>query len=214
MKTEIFSKLPVSLRVLFLLVTCLLPMGLAAQTTAAPNDPEEGIVVYSDTSGVTTNSDYVQPDTSALSQTDSMQTAVNLWDTLFSQDQDADSGEDGFFQSGHPLIYLFQHMLGISLILGIILIILFIGIPLLIIIGLIYLILKMTRPVVPVARPGEPPLTPEEIENLKKQQTIRLASVGVALLLVEWFFGMAHIAGIVGIVLLCIAGGQWLGRKR
>ena len=186
MKTEIFSKLPVSLRVLFLLVTCLLPMGLAAQTTADSNDPEEGIVVYSDTSGVTTNSDYVQPDTSALSQTDSMQTAVNLWDTLFSQDQDADSGEDGFFQSGHPLI----------------------------IIGLIYLILKMTRPVVPVARPGEPPLTPEEIENLKKQQTIRLASVGVALLLVEWFFGMAHIAGIVGIVLLCIAGGQWLGRKR
>lgn len=214
MKTEIFSKRPVSLRVLFWLLTCLLPLGLAAQTTADQHDDEEGIVVYSDTSGVTTNSGYVQPDTCDLSQTDSMQTSANIWNTLFSQNQDADSCEDGFFQSRHPLIYLFQNMLGISLVLGVILIILFIGIPLLVIIGLIYLILKMTRPVVPVARPGEPPLTPEEIENLKKQQTIRLASVGLALLLVEWFFGMAHIAGIVGIVLLCIAGGQWLGRKK
>lgn len=199
MKTKFIPTLKMPLYVLLILASCILPMELAAQNNSDQDAKDEGIVLYSDTSGVTTNNDYQQPDTSSSYQNHNTTTSNTLWRTT------------------HPLrsiSHFFSGLLGIGLFMGIILIFLAIVIPLALIIGLIVLIIYLTRPAPRTARPNEPPFTPEEIKERQRLQIIRLASIGVALLLVEWLFGMAYIAGTVGVVLLCIAGGLWLGRNR
>lgn len=199
MKTKFIPTLKMPLYLLLILTSCILPMKLAAQNNSDQDVKDEGIVLYSDTSGVTTNNDYQQPDTSCSYQNHNTTTSNTLWRTT------------------HPLrsiSHFFSGLLGIGLFMGIILIFLAIVIPLALIIGLIVLIIYLTRPAPRTARPNEPPFTPEEIKERQRLQIIRLASIGVALLLVEWLFGMAYIAGTVGVVLLCIAGGLWLGRNR
>lgn len=199
MKTKFIPTLRMPLYLLLILASCILPMKLAAQNYSDQDAKDEGIVLYSDTSGVTTNNDYQQPDTSSSYQNHNTTTSNTLWRTT------------------HPLrsiSHFFSGLLGIGLFMGIILIFLAIVIPLALIIGLIVLIIYLTRPAPRTARPNEPPFTPEEIKERQRLQIIRLASIGVALLLVEWLFGMAYIAGTVGVVLLCIAGGLWLGRNR
>lgn len=199
MKTKFIPTLKMPLYLLLILTSCILPMKLAAQNNSDQDVKDEGIVLYSDTSGVTTNNDYQQPDTSSSYQNHNTTTSNTLWRTT------------------HPLrsiSHFFSGLLGIGLFMGIILIFLAIVIPLALIIGLIVLIIYLTRPAPRTARPNEPPFTPEEIKERQRLQIIRLASIGVALLLVEWLFGMAYIAGTVGVVLLCIAGGLWLGRNR
>lgn len=128
-------------------------------------------------------------------------------------DLDEESETDDPIHPLRSISHFFNGLLGIGLFLGIILIFLAIAIPIGLIIGLIVLIIHLTRPVPRSARPGDLPFTPEEIKERQRLQIIRLASIGVALLLVEWIFGMGYIAGTVGIVLLCVAGGLWLGRK-
>lgn len=212
MKTKYFSKLKTSLYLLPILLLWFLPMNLAAQNNPDQDSIDEGIVMYSDTSGVTTNSDYQQPDTTSSYQINNTGQGNNLWKTILFGDWNEDAGN-----TSHPLrfiFHIFNSLLGIGLFVGIILIFLAIVIPLALIVGLIILIVQLTRPTPRMARPGEPPFTPEEIKEQQRLQIIRLASIGVALLLVEWFFGMAYIAGTIGIVLLCIAGGLWLGRKQ
>ena len=199
MKTKFIPTLKPPLFLLLILTYCILPMKLAAQNSSDQDIKDEGIVLYSDTSGVTANNDYQQPDTSSSYQSHNTTSSDNLWKTT------------------HPLrsiSHFFSGLLGIGLFMGIILIFLAIVIPIGLIIGLIVLIIHLTRPAPRSARPGEPPFTPEEIKERQRLQIIRLASIGVALLLVEWIFGMGYIAGTVGVVLLCIAGGQWLGRKQ
>lgn len=199
MKTKFIPTLKMPLYLLLILTSCILPMKLAAQNNSDQDVKDEGIVLYSDTSGVTTNNDYQQPDTSSSYQNHNTTTSNTLWRTT------------------HPLrsiSHFFSGLLGIGLFMGIILIFLAIVIPLALIIGLIVLIIYLTRPAPRTAIPNEPPFTPEEIKERQRLQIIRLASIGVALLLVEWLFGMAYIAGTVGVVLLCIAGGLWLGRNR
>lgn len=199
MKTKFIPTLKTPLFLLLILASCILPMKLAAQNSSDQDIKDEGIVLYSDTSGVTANNDYQQPDTSSSYQNHNTTTSNTLWRTT------------------HPLrsiSHFFSGLLGVGLFLGIILIFLAIVIPIGLIIGLIVLIIHLTRPAPRSARPGEPPFTPEEIKERQRLQIIRLASIGVALLLVEWIFGMGYIAGTVGVVLLCIAGGQWLGRKQ
>lgn len=199
MKTKFIPTLKMPLYLLLILTSCILPMKLAAQNNSDQDVKDEGIVLYSDTSGVTTNNDYQQPDTSSSYQNHNTTTSNTLWRTT------------------HPLrsiSHFFSGLLGIGLFMGIILIFLAIVIPLALIIGLIVLIIYLTRPAPRTARPNEPPFTPEEIKERQRLQIIRLASIGVALLLVEWLFGMAYIAGTVGVVLLCIASGLWLGRNR
>lgn len=199
MKTERFSKLKTPLYLLLILASCILPMKLAAQNSSDQDAKDEGIVLYSDTSGVTANNDYQQPDTDSSYQSHDTTSSDSLWKTT---------------NPLRAISHFFNGLLGIGLFLGIILIFLAIALPLALIIGLVVLIIHLTRPARHVARPGEPPFTPEEIKERQRLQIIRLASIGVALLLVEWIFGMGYIAGIVGVMLLCIAGGQWLGRKQ
>lgn len=199
MKTKFIPTLKIPLYLLLILASCILPMKLAAQNSSDQDTKDEGIVLYSDTSGVTANNDYQQPDTSSSYQNHNTTLSNSFWKTT------------------HPLqsiSHFFNGLLGIGLFLGIILIFLAIVLPLALIVGLIVLIVQLTRPSPRIAKAGEPPFTPEEIKERQRLQIIRLGSIGVALLLVEWFFGMAYIAGTVGVVLLCIAGGQWLGRKQ
>lgn len=185
---------------LLILLLGFLPALAPAQTSLEQEPEEEGIVMYSDTSG-TASADFTPQSTSSYDPSPATNgSTVAHTGRLF-----------------HPvdlMTHLFDNLLSIGLILGALLIVLAIGIPLLLIIGLVYLILKLTRTDNRTPRPGEPPLTPEEIREQQRQQVIRLASTGTALLLVEWFFGLAHIAGIVGVILLCIAAGQWLSRRK
>lgn len=194
-----------------------LPVALAsgqakAQGEADQNTGAEGIVVYSDTSGTASADSY--PQDAEENGTDPAGYADSTW---YSTSQ---TGASFFMDDDdltHPFRFignLFQHLFGIGMFLAIVLGILMIVFPLLLIAALIYLIVRLTRSTPYRPRPGDPPLTPDEVRLRQRQQTIRLASIGVALLLVEWFFGLAHIAGITGIVLLCIAGGQWLSIRR
>lgn len=214
MKTERFSTLKTPLYLLLILASCILPMKLAAQNSSDQDAKDEGIVLYSDTSGVTANNDYQQPDTNCSYQNHNTTTSNTLWRTMVFGNSDDKSETDDPIHPLRSISHFFSGLLGVGLFLGIILIFLAIVIPIGLIIGLIVLIIHLTRPAPRSARPGEPPFTPEEIKERQRLQIIRLASIGVALLLVEWIFGMGYIAGTVGVVLLCIAGGQWLGRKQ
>lgn len=214
MKTKFIPTLKMPLYLLLILTSCILPMKLAAQNNSDQDVKDEGIVLYSDTSGVTTNNDYQQPDTSSSYQNHNTTTSNTLWRTMVFGNSDDKSETDDPIHPLRSISHFFSGLLGIGLFMGIILIFLAIVIPLALIIGLIVLIIYLTRPAPRTARPNEPPFTPEEIKERQRLQIIRLASIGVALLLVEWLFGMAYISGTVGVVLLCIAGGLWLGRNR
>lgn len=212
MKTKFILTLKMPLFLLLIFASCILPMKLGAQNNSDQDAQDEGIVMYSDTSGVTTNNDYQQPDTSSY-QSYNATPSNSLWKTMIFGDLDEESETDDPIHPLRSISHFFNGLLGIGLFLGIILIFLAIAIPIGLIIGLIVLIIHLTRPVPRSARPGDLPFTPEEIKERQRLQIIRLASIGVALLLVEWIFGMGYIAGTVGIVLLCVAGGLWLGRK-
>lgn len=65
MKTKFILTLKKPLFLLLIFASCILPMKLGAQNNSDQDAKDEGIVMYSDTSGVTTNNDYQQPDTSS-----------------------------------------------------------------------------------------------------------------------------------------------------
>lgn len=212
MKTKFIPTRKTPLYLLLILIFCILPMKLVAQNNSDQDAKDEGIVLYSDTSGITTNHDYQQPDTSSYQYNST--SSNSLWKTMIFGNLDEKSETDDLIHPLRSISHFFSGLLGIGLFLGIILVFLAIVIPLALIIGLIVLIIYLTRPTPRTGKPNEPPFTPEEIKECQKLQIIRLASIGVALLLVEWLFGMAYISGTVGVVLLCIAGGLWLGRNR
>lgn len=212
MNTKRYKRLtPMAAALLFLLLI-LLPGSMQAQGHTDKND-DEGIVMYSDTSGTASTDSY--PTDADDDEEDQTEYADSTWSSA------PQTGSLSFLLNDSSLSHpfrlmgdLFHSMLGVGLFLAIVLVILAVLVPLLLIAGLVYLILRLTRPASYRPAPGEPPLTPDEIRERQKQQTVRLACIGVALILVEWFFGMANIAGIVGFVLLCIAAGQWLTSKR
>lgn len=211
MKTNTQRKWMIAVAWLLFLPATLASGQAKAQGGADQNADAEGIVVYSDTSGTASADSY--PQNAEENDTDPAGYADSTW---YSTSQ---TGASFFMDDDltHPFRFignLFQHLFGIGMFLTVVLGILMIVFPLLLIAALIYLIVRLTRSTPYRPRPGDPPLTPDEVRFRQKQQTIRLASIGVALLLVECFFGFAHIAGITGIVLLCIAGGQWLSTRR
>lgn len=206
MKTESTSQRCHTLLLLAFLLAALLPLSLQAQTDPDDSPDAEGITVYSDTSGTASTVAYPQVDDTANASDTATYAARNTAYRFSVND-------DSMFHPFRLLSGLFHNMVGFGLFLAIAVIILLVLLPLLLLVALIYLIIRLTRPTPRITRPGEVPPTPEEIRTQQKQQTIRLASIGVAMLLIEWYFGLGHIAGIVGIVLLCIAGGQWLSSK-
>lgn len=213
MNTKRYERQRPAVAGLLFLLLLLLPGSIQAQGRADKND-DEGIVMYSDTSGNASTDSYL-PD-AENDDTDQTEYADSTWRSSTPQ-----TGSISFLLNDDSLSHpfrligdLFHSMLSVGLFLAIMLIVLLILVPLLLIVGLVYFILRLTRTTPYRPSAGEPPLTPDEIRQRQSQQTIRLACIGVALLLVEWFFGMAHIAGIVGIVLLCIAAGQWLSSRR
>lgn len=213
MNTKRYEKpRPAAAALLFLLLLLLLPESIQAQDRTDKND-DEGIVMYSDTSGTASTDSYpMDADDDEEEQTEY---ADSTWSSVPQTGNISFRLDDNSLSHPFRLVGdLFHSLLGVGLFLAIVLIVLLILVPLLLIVGLVYLILRLTRPTPYRPAPGEPPLSPDEIRQRQQQQTIRLASIGVALLLVEWFIGMAHIAGIVGIVLLCIAAGRWLSSRR
>lgn len=213
MNTERYTRRLTTTMRLLLLLLILLPGNILAQSHADKKNDDEGIVMYSDTSGTASTDSYpMDADDDEEEQTEY---ADSTWSSVPQTGNISFRLDDNSLSHPFRLVGdLFHSLLGVGLFLAIVLIVLLILVPLLLIVGLVYLILRLTRPTPYRPAPGEPPLSPDEIRQRQQQQTIRLASIGVALLLVEWFIGMAHIAGIVGIVLLCIAAGRWLSSRR
>lgn len=212
MKTESLTRRISLASICILLLAFVYSTKGYAQSSQSNDSDAEGIVVYSDTSGTASTDSYRQDETT--DNADQTDYPDSTWSAASPAGMSIMMNSDALSHPFRVFGNLFHNMLGIGLVLSLILTALLFIIPLLLIAALIYLIIRLTRTGTYKPRPGDPPLTPEEISMRQKQQVIRLASIGVALLLIEWFFGFGHIAGIVGIVLLCIAAGQWFSSRR
>lgn len=179
-----------------------------APSVATAQEDSTGITAYSDTTGnasapipmdQTNQEDDFSPNTpnqklgSSNHQFywtfDHEETGQNLFSQLFNQ----------VFQWGIVFVIIFFFFL--------------IGLPLLILAGIIYLIYRLTHNNTPKITAGKSTSDPSEIKRQLQQQAMQLGILGIGLLLIEYLFGLFHIAGIVGIIIICIAIGQWLTNR-
>lgn len=175
---------------------------LAACCMTGELHAQSGITVYSDTVSVledaTTDSTWTAP-------SPALPANFPLND-LF--------GNDGFsdFFSG---IMGFMGLTGIMLIL---VAIFFSFLPLLAIGLIIYLIIRSNREkrqrIDREAYDPERKIVDENVKNrLLKQSAIRHACWGTGIIITEWIIGLTSWLHVIGVVLLCIAAGDWLNSR-
>lgn len=171
----------------------IIPNNIAAQEDTV------GITAYSDTTGTTsailtpTEADDVSPQSNAHQF---------YWN--FESDQ---SNPTGFFEG------FFQQIFQWSIIFIILFFLIVIILPVLLLAGLIYLIYRLTHENSATQKTAGNPYSQTEIKVRLQQKAIRLGILGVGLLLIEYFFGFFHLSGILGIILICIALGQWFSNR-
>lgn len=196
------------LLLLIILRTLVIPQAIWAQETDTM-----GITAFSDTSGIAWT-DRISTDSAGTgntaaffdSATDSLdqQNYQQSFSWFFSHDQMEPTGW---------LERMFEHMFHMGFMLSILFVLFVLILPLLLLGGLIYLILKLMRNNNVRQQATDSPQSQEDIKLNLRQQAVRTGSIGVALLLIEFIFGFFHIAGIIGIILICIAAGQWFSNR-
>lgn len=180
-----------------------------APCIATAQEDTTGITAYSDTTGGVSSLFPMDP--------------TNQEDNFFSNTSDQSTG----ISSNHQFYWTFDHeetgqnlfsllfnqVFQWGIVFVIIFFLILIVFPLLILAGIIYLIYRLTHNNPSKTTSGESTSDPSEIRHQLQQQAIQLGILGIGLLLIEYLFGLFHIAGIVGIIVICIAIGQWLSNR-